>query len=101
MRVLSNPDGDDEAEAELFKVQSEAEIVEKAEEFNRILATQLEDQRQAHSDEMRRALLENETRTTAMHDAIIAEKDKHNASEKVGWQVARCKCALFLEPRTK
>lgn len=75
-------------EAELFKLQSELEIAEKAEEFKRILAIQLEDQRQAHSDEIRRTLLENETRATAMHNAIIAEKDKQNASEKVGWQMA-------------
>ncbi len=114
-------------EAELFKVNTEAELVEKTEEFKRTLEQQLGDQRevspprvqeldplyivqiyvrfvvaqedlmasfsftlfaspsspQSHSEELRRALVETETRAANMREAVITEKDKQFAAEKV------------------
>ena len=69
-------------EAEIFKVQSEADMVEKTESFKQLLASQLQEQRDNHTEELRRALLEAEGRGSSLRDTVIAEKDKQFASEK-------------------
>lgn len=64
--------------------------------------TQLEEQRQSHSEELRRATLEAEARATELRVSIVAEKDKQFAAEKDALETRlRAAAAADLELATK
>jgi hypothetical protein len=63
---------------------------------------QLEEQRQSHSEELRRATLESEARATELRVSIVAEKDKQFAAEKDALETRlRAAAAADLELATK
>jgi len=69
-------------EAEMFKIQSEAQLTDTSDKFKRLLSSQLEEQRISHNEELRRSLLEAEARATELRVSVVGEKDKQFASEK-------------------
>jgi len=69
-------------EAEMYKIRSEAELVDANAKFKDILAKQLEDQRRSLTEELRRSVQEAESRATELRLSVVEEKDKQFAAEK-------------------